>query len=155
EQFARKIFCDLWQSIIRHEAGALAGEILAVHDMRVGIRRLRVALDNFATCLSKKDRKRLRASLKNLAEALGGVRDLDVLIDALKSKQANRPDEDRAAIGSLISRLRAWRRRRLRKLVSYLQSEEYANFKREFQAGGENEIVCSSGTEELQNEQAA
>ncbi len=137
-QFARKVFCELQQAILQHEAGALAGEVESVHDMRVGIRRLRVALGNFRSCLSKDDRQRLRSRLEHLADALGGVRDLDVMIEALKSKLAARPAEQRAAISRFVNRLRARRRRRHQRLVGYLQSREYADFKLEFQTGASN-----------------
>jgi len=138
-RFARRLFCELQQAILQHEAGAVAGDVEAIHDMRVGIRRLRVALGNFAVCLPKEDRRRLRASLEHLANALGDTRDLDVMIGALNSKQANKPEDERAAILAFIRRLRARRRRRHGQLASYLQSEEYAGFKREFQPSGEGQ----------------
>ncbi len=155
QQFAQKVFYELQQSILQHEAAALSGDIEAVHDMRVGIRRLRVALGNFSVCLSKEQRKRLRTSLKNLADALGGVRDLDVMVDALRSKLTSRPAQNRAAISLFISRLRSRRRRRHHQLVGYLQGEEYARFKNEFQAGSVNQSLPGKGIEEFQNEQAA
>jgi triphosphatase len=155
QRFAQKVFHELQQSILQHEAGALTGDIEAIHDMRVGIRRLRVALGNFSVCLSKEQRKRLRTSLKNLADALGGVRDLDVMVDALRSKLTSRPAQNRAAISLFISRLRSRRRRRHHHLVSYLQGEEYALFKNEFQTDSVNEPIPGKGIEEFQNEQAA
>lgn len=132
EQLARRIFAELHQSIVSHEAGALAGDVEAIHGMRVSIRRLRVALSNFAVCAPKEDRKRLRGRLENLANALGGVRDLDVMIAALKSQLPNRSGEEKAAISALVRRLRARRRLRLRALANYLRGDEYASFKREF-----------------------
>ncbi len=132
EQLAKRTFAELHQSIVSREAGSLAGDVEAIHDMRVAIRRLRVALSNFAVCALKEDRKRLRERLENLAGALGGVRDLDVMIAALKSHLPNRSEEERAALSALIRRLRARRRLRLRVLVNYLRGEEYAGFKREF-----------------------
>jgi len=147
-QFAQRLFCELQQSILQHESGALAGEVKAIHDMRVGIRRLRVALSNFAACLRKEDRQRLRANLEHLAMALGGARDLDVMIGALKSEQANNPDDDHTAINAFIRRLRARRRRRHQQLIGYLQSEDFANFKREFRMSGESETAHNSGNGE-------
>jgi CHAD domain-containing protein len=147
-QFAQRLFCELQQAILQHESGALAGEVKAIHDMRVGIRRLRVALSNFATCLRKEDRQRLRVNLEHLARALGGARDLDVMIGALKSEQASMPDDDRARIGAFIGRLRLRRHRRHRQLIGYLQNEDFANFKREFRISGENETAHNNGNEE-------
>jgi CHAD domain-containing protein len=131
EQLARQVFTDLHQTVIFHESGALGGDCDSVHDMRVTVRRLRVALSNFAVCIPKEDRKRLRSILENLADALGGVRDMDVMIAAMKALSPTSHGRERAAISALIARLRARRRSRLRALMNYLASEEYAGFKRE------------------------
>jgi len=131
EQLARQVFTDLHQTIIFHESGSSAGDVESVHDMRVAVRRLRVALSNFAVCVPKEDRKRLRLMLENLADALGGVRDMDVMIVALKTSPTPRPDQEKSAVSALIGRLRARRRSRLRALMKYLGGEEYAGFKRE------------------------
>jgi len=131
EKLAERIFTDLHQTIISHESGSVDGDVGSVHDMRVTVRRLRVALSNFAVCVSKEDRKRLLLRLGNLADALGGVRDLDVMIAAMKASLPNRSDKERSAISAFIGRLRARRRSRLRGLIDYLSGEEYADFKRE------------------------
>ncbi len=149
EQLAKRTFAELHQSIVAQEAGSLAGDVEAIHDMRVTIRRLRVALSNFAVCAPKEDRKRLREQLENLADALGGVRDLDVMIAALKSQLLNRSNEERAAISALIRRLRDRRRLRLRALINYLRGEEYAGFKREFFSESTSADSSESATERL------
>jgi CHAD domain-containing protein len=130
-QQAKTIFRDLHRTILSYEAGAAAGAVEAVHDMRVTIRRLRVALSNFAVCLSREDRRRLRTQLENLARALGGVRDLDVMLAALESGLPARPEKDRLAIAAWMQRLRLRRRQRLRRLNACLRGEEYAAFKLE------------------------
>jgi CHAD domain-containing protein len=135
EQLAREVFTDLHQIIISHESGSLAGDVESIHDMRVTVRRLRVALSNFAVCVPKEYRKRLRSNLENLADALGGVRDIDVMIAAMKALPSSMPGQypgrEKFAISALIGRLRARRRSRLRALMNYLGGEEYAGFKRE------------------------
>jgi len=132
EQLAKQVFTELHQTIISHESGSLGGDVESVHDMRVAVRRLRVALSNFSVCVPKKDRKRLRLRLENLADALGGVRDMDVMIAAMKVSLGARSDEEKSAISALIRRLQARRRSRLRALINYLRGEEYAGFKHEF-----------------------
>ncbi|HKQ73002.1 MAG TPA: CHAD domain-containing protein [Blastocatellia bacterium] len=131
EQLAKRVFTELHQTIISHESKSLDGDVESVHDMRVTVRRLRVALSNFAVCVSKENRGRLKSRLENLADALGEVRDLDVMIVAMKATLPNRSDLDRFAISELIGRLRAKRRSQLRALINYLSGEEYAAFKRE------------------------
>lgn len=132
EQFAKRAFAELHRAIVAPEQKALIGDVEAIHDMRVAIRRLRVTLGNFAVCLAPEDRRRLRARLESLADALGGVRDLDIMIMALDQIKSTRQPEDHKAINSLIRRLKSRRRRHLRRLSSYLRSEEYTEFKLEF-----------------------
>lgn len=64
-------------------------DIEGVHNMRVATRRLRSALRDFAPLLDKKLLKQTRRELKQLADALGGVRDEDVAIDALEKLAAS------------------------------------------------------------------
>ncbi|MBO0726448.1 MAG: CHAD domain-containing protein, partial [Blastocatellia bacterium] len=108
EQLALRVFTDLHRTIISHESGSLGGDVDSIHDMRVAVRRLRVALSNFAVCVPKEERKRLRSSLENLADALGGVRDMDVMIAAMKAwspaRHSQEPDRERAAVSALIDR---------------------------------------------------
>lgn len=156
EEFAQKLFRELQQLILQYEAGALAGDVESVHDMRVGIRRLRVAINNFAECLRKKERRRWRRKLENLADALGGVRDLDVMIEAMKRHQVSgtegRTKEDRIAIAAFVSRLRSRRRRAMQNLRAYLVGEEYLEFKQSFSPEDRRAV---SHLKEAQNEQAA
>jgi CHAD domain-containing protein len=64
----------------RLEAAALSGDVEAVHDMRVAIRRLRAALRIGRPQLRRKALRRLRGGLRAGARALGAVRDLDVIL---------------------------------------------------------------------------
>ncbi|MBL8167494.1 MAG: CHAD domain-containing protein [Acidobacteria bacterium] len=136
-QFARRTFTQLHQAILSHEAGARAGDVEAIHDMRVGIRRLRVALSNFAVCLDAGKRKELRTQMERLANSLGAVRDLDVLLAALQINPAINTDKERQARRTLHTRLRTRRKQRHREFLTHLQSEEYAQFTREFATDSE------------------
>src|SRR5262245_3864347 len=132
KRFASHLFMELHQAIIAQEAGAIRGEVEAIHDMRVTIRRLRVAISNFDSSLPQDVHRRLNVHMKKLAVVLGAVRDLDVMIETLESALLTRPAPDQKAIKNLISRLRARRRRQYRHLKNYLQSEDYAEFKKQF-----------------------
>ena len=138
--FAARTLWEIHGQMLSHEAGARAGEVEGVHDMRVSIRRLRVALSNFAACLTREDRRRVKLRLEHLATALGGVRDLDVMIEAMSDRLAARPEAERPAIESFLKRLRTRRHGRLRTLARYLQSEEYAALKLEFPAPKEKPV---------------
>jgi len=132
KQFAMRLLSELHQAIIAQEAGAIKGGVDAIHDMRVAIRRQRVALSNFASCITHDEHRRLDSHLKILAVFLGGVRDLDVMIETLEASLFTRPAPDHQAIKNLISRLRSRRRRQFRHLKNFLQNEEYAEFRSQF-----------------------
>jgi CHAD domain-containing protein len=67
-----------------------------IHDMRVGARRLRVALRLFESVLPRKDVARLRAELRWFARSLGDARDLDVYAESFKTYARALPAEQRA-----------------------------------------------------------
>lgn len=133
-QLASRTAAALAASVWAQERGVVAGEVEAVHDMRVLIRRLRVALSNFAACFDAAGRKAARAELSKLADRLGAVRDLDVLIAALESRRAKLPPEHQPHLQNFVGRLRARRGRRRRQLAEYLSGEDYARLKRQFVA---------------------
>jgi len=60
-------------------------DIKGVHAMRVASRRLRSALRDFLPLLRKRPLRRVRKNLKEIADALGAVRDQDVAILALEN----------------------------------------------------------------------
>jgi CHAD domain-containing protein len=85
-------------------------DIEGVHSMRVATRRLRSALRDFMPLMNKRPLRSARKDLKEIADALGAVRDQDVAIVALEELQAQAETESiKHGIGNLIeerSRLR-------------------------------------------------
>ncbi len=96
-----------------HEAAAL-GTSDAVHDLRVGIRRLNQCLQLFAASFPKDKVRKIRRELKKVMDLAGEVRDLDITIELCK-KAKIRVDplvahERRRARKQLISALKSWTR---------------------------------------------
>ncbi|HEX8833233.1 MAG TPA: CHAD domain-containing protein [Abditibacteriaceae bacterium] len=89
---ASKLFIHLWHSAWEHAPQTAGGDADALHDMRVSLRRLRSALQNLegerATPLIdarvRREFAKQRKSLGKLGDALGAVRDHDVLGDYLR-----------------------------------------------------------------------
>lgn len=129
--FAGELLRDTFGSIINLEQGVRKGDVNAIHDMRVGIRRMRNALNNFSTCLPKEDRKRLVDALKTLATSLGKVRDLDVLIGSLKNQKKKIESSEQQAVKGLIKRARVRRRRNLKSLKRFMDGPVFASLKNE------------------------
>lgn len=130
-QMAQRVFAEQFAAILVQEPGVKLGEVEAIHDMRVATRRLRVTLINFAACWTKAERQQLKTWLQNLADALGEVRDLDVLMDALKPKLNQATALERPLLTNLIERLRQQRKRRFQALLVFLDSEAYLRSKDE------------------------
>lgn len=73
-----------------------------VHSMRVASRRLRSALRDFTPYLRKRGLASSLRQIKNIADALGDVRDQDVAIDALEKLRSSAPQEVATVLGELI-----------------------------------------------------
>lgn len=74
-----------------------------VHSMRVASRRLRSALRDFTPYLRKRGLASCLRQVKQIADALGDVRDQDVAIDALQKLKSTAPQEVSVVIDELIS----------------------------------------------------
>jgi CHAD domain-containing protein len=102
------------------QAAARMGEdSAAVHRMRVATRRLRAALRLFAVDDVRDAFEPLEAAAREIARALGGVRDLDVLADDLRAGAAAAPAHERA-VGLLLAALRRVRADRAQDLRQVL-----------------------------------
>jgi triphosphatase len=69
--------------IMRNEAAALSGDPDGIHQMRVGIRRLRAAISAFRKMLPEDQRRWASEELRWLADILGDARNLDVFKSAV------------------------------------------------------------------------
>lgn len=122
-------FAGLGETLFGYETAARTGEVDAVHDMRVTTRRLRVALSNFAVCLPTELRREFKFRLEQIADALGRVRDLDVMLEALVSLEAELPEARHTMTADLAVRLQRRRRYHLRKLNAYFDGADFQGLK--------------------------
>ncbi|HEX8067178.1 MAG TPA: CHAD domain-containing protein [Thermoleophilaceae bacterium] len=81
-------------------------DVERVHDMRVATRRLRAALEIFATCFPKAEHRATLREVKALADALGERRDPDVAIESFERVIEGLPEADRTGIRQLVAELR-------------------------------------------------
>lgn len=72
-----------------------------VHQLRVGTRRARAALDIFAACLSPKVGRSARKRLRRIRRAAGEARDWDVFLADLVAWAAEKPDKHRPGLDFL------------------------------------------------------
>lgn len=105
-----------------------------LHAMRVATRRMRAAWRVFGDAFRPRRTRKLERALREVADRLGVVRDLDVLIDAGEQYAASLGTPERTAVAPLFE---AWRQNRdagRAALVRELESDGYRRFVRDFWA---------------------
>ena len=106
EAFTAVAFQTIALSCLDHaaanERAVREGDTEGVHQMRVGLRRLRAAISIFKELLPGPETKAVKTELKWLTEQLGPARDLDVLLEQRVNKEPRIPP-----IGSDIDLLEA------------------------------------------------
>jgi CHAD domain-containing protein len=116
-------------AIITHEADVIAdGDVAAIHQMRVSLRRLRSFIQGFAPILEI-PKVMGDKPIGKIARILGKVRDLDVLQDICKTYQVNLPADEQLYLAEVIAKLGKRRRKALFKVHSMLDEKEYQYFK--------------------------
>lgn len=103
---------------LSYEAEARAGDVDGVHDMRVGSKRLREALRVFRPVLPDRYRDTLLPFAEQLNDALGLVRDRDVLIQQFERIMARDPRA--TPLAKLVAHLKRERARRHREFLTAL-----------------------------------
>lgn len=106
--------------------------IEALHDMRVGSRRLRAALSVFGKVFSKEEFRALDKQIGGITDALGAVRDLDVQLDYLRNMQTDLPPNEAYGIGQLIQQQTKRRDRERKALIIALNKLEKDRFEQRF-----------------------
>jgi CHAD domain-containing protein len=96
---ARAVLRFQLRAFARTEAAARAGDVEGVHQMRVATRRLRAALRFFAPVLPARFVATTRREFAWLADVIGGVRDADVLSQAVSAHATRLAPELRGMLG--------------------------------------------------------
>jgi CHAD domain-containing protein len=112
--------------ILSNDAGVRLGEDPeAVHQARVGTRRLRSDLRTFATLLDRDWSEPLREELSWYAGLLGGVRDADVLLERLSAETETLEPVDAVHALELLAVVRAEREIARRALGDSMATPRY------------------------------
>jgi len=130
----RKILRFHFERMISNEDDTRKGEdIEALHHMRVATRRQRAAFRIVSSYFKRKSTEPFRDELRTLADLLGAVRDLDVLIESAERYRSSLRREAAAAFTPLLEE---WGRRRdeaRHGLLRHLDSDEYRDFTTRYQ----------------------
>jgi CHAD domain-containing protein len=112
--------------LLEHDLGVRLGEAPEdIHQARVATRRLRSDLRTYGDLLDPAWADELRSALKGVADALGAVRDADVLLDRLRDRTAHLREEERVAGERLVVTLEAERERDRKALLDLLAGDAY------------------------------
>jgi CHAD domain-containing protein len=129
----RKVMRYHFAQMLKNEEGTRLGEdIEALHDMRVATRRLRAAFEVFAGAFEPGALKAHLKGLRAAGRALGQVRDLDVFMEKAQAYLATLPEEERPGMAPLMETWQEKRRTERAEMLAFLDSPEYAAFKRKF-----------------------
>jgi CHAD domain-containing protein len=132
---AGKILWTRFEEMMSFTEVALEGkDIEGVHDMRVGSRRLRAALEMCRDVFPRAQYRPTLRSVKLLADALGKVRDLDVMIDGLEKDLAGRPSAQRLVLKGLRAEMISKRAKARTLLLETIDECERTDFARRFLA---------------------
>lgn len=130
---ARTVLLGHYHKMMDNLPGTRAGEqIEALHQMRVGSRRLRAALSVFAKVFPKDEYQTLDKQAGDITDALGAVRDLDVQMEHLRGVQRGLPENQAYGVGRLVTRLEKQRDKQRKKLVKALDRLEKEKFGPQF-----------------------
>lgn len=118
------------EKVIKHEANVLKDKSPEdLHQMRVGMRRLRSAITGFAPAL-KLPKAAQEKKIGKLARILGTLRDLDVLQAALEGEyKPSLPSNEQKALATALDDLDKQRRKAVTAVKETLHSKSYKSLK--------------------------
>lgn len=119
-----------FQKVIKHEADVLKDRNPEdLHQMRVGMRRLRSAITGFAPALDL-PKQALEKKIGKIARRLGTLRDLDVLQEALeKHYKSALPSKEQKSLKTALVHLDKQRRQTFEQVKETLEHDRYQSLK--------------------------
>jgi CHAD domain-containing protein len=94
------------KQIVADKPGLLAGHPEGVHQMRVGLRRLRAAISLFSNILEVSETSAIKSELKWLTEELGPAREFEVFLKRVL-EPARRGESPQCSAVRTVSQLAA------------------------------------------------
>ncbi|WP_009545910.1 CHAD domain-containing protein [Crocosphaera subtropica] len=122
-----------YNKFLSHEIGVLEDkDPEELHQMRVGMRRLRSTIKGFSAALDLPENAEEK-KVGKIAKTLGKLRDLDVLEDSLKNKYyPNLPKDEQKQLKQGLSSLAKQRKKVFKTVKKTLNSQKYLDLKQSF-----------------------
>jgi CHAD domain-containing protein len=116
-------------AILTHEADLISdGDVEAVHQMRVSLRRLRSVIQAFVPIMDI-PKVMGEKQISKIAKILGKVRDLDVLQHTCKTSQIELSESETIYLDEIRSAIVKRRRKAIFKVQSMFEAEDYQHLK--------------------------
>jgi CHAD domain-containing protein len=129
----RKVMRFHFAEMLRYEEGTRTGEdIEDLHHMRVATRRLRAGFEVFNSAFEAGTLKLHLKGLRATGRALGTVRDLDVFMEKAERYLRSLPEGQEHDLDPLLETWHAQRDTARMAMLAWMNSAEYAAFKRNF-----------------------
>lgn len=123
-----------FQKTLSHEPEVLKDkDPEELHQMRVGMRRLRSAVKGFGPVVNL-PKEAQDKNIGKIARCLGGLRDLDVLLEALENRyKPSLPAAEQAELDKVMKQLQKQRRHAFKKVREMLGHKSYLMLKQKLQ----------------------
>lgn len=129
----RKIFAEQLRIMQKHEDGSRTGDdIESVHQMRVATRKMRSLFKLIGEHYKPKTVAKYSSGLRDIARALGQIRDLDVIIEDLEDFCSKQSPETQAPVETIIQKFDKQRNKHRASINKMLDSDKYKKFVRQF-----------------------
>jgi CHAD domain-containing protein len=124
-----------YEKILKHEAEVLKDkDAEELHQMRVGMRRLRSAVVGFSLALDL-PKNAGEKQVGKVARVLGTLRDIDVLEDALKTRYAPElPNKEQRQLELALTALAKKRKEAFKAVKEVLESKHYTTLRQSFKS---------------------
>jgi CHAD domain-containing protein len=130
--FAYRAIEKHYHKSIKHEEEVLADQDPeALHQMRVGLRRLRTAIQVFGF-VADLPKAASESKIRKFAQVLGAVRDLDVLQMELTS-HTDLPKSEQKELKRVLKKLEQQRSHDFKQMEKTLESDKYKEFRQEME----------------------
>lgn len=145
-EYAHQIIQQTVQRIIAQEAAVLDDQDPEpLHQMRVGMRRLRTIMQVFSTTIVM-PKSASNSAIGKIAKRLGGTRDLDVLQQELITHyQPLLKKSEQAKFAPVLKQVLKTRRHRFSQLQKTLNGDRYQNIKQSLQVWLDNPVYTPMG----------
>jgi inorganic triphosphatase YgiF len=124
EEAFRAIARSCVRQLVANEPILLAGRAEGLHQLRIGLRRLRAAIAIFADVVGDETEKKIKTELKWITQELGPARDLDVFAaDVLEPLRVSHPSD--AGLTLTQRNFEAKRKEAYRRATSAVRSDRF------------------------------